>query len=262
MITSVNNERIKAAARLSKRRNREAAGLMLIEGVRLVRDAWQAGAHPQILFTAPALIAGNRHAHELIDEVESAGIEVATCSRAAFAKLADTVNPQGVAAIVPMPHLEAPRFADLVLLLDGVRDPGNAGTLIRSAEAAGVQMVVACPGTVDLFSDKVVRAGMGSHFRLPIRTCRTWTQVLETLGVGKRLYLADMQGTRAYDRVDWSRPSALVVGGEANGASEQAREAATIVNIPMLGSVESLNAGIAGAVILFEVARQRRERLR
>ncbi len=82
------------------------------------------------------------------------------------------------------------------------------------------------------------------------------------LGVGKHLYLADMGGTRSYDHVDWTQPSALVVGGEANGASKQARETATIVNIPMLGSAESLNAGIAGAVILFEAARQRRELMR
>ena len=143
-------------------------------------------------------------------------------------------------------------------MLDGLRDPGTAGTLIRSAEAAGVQAVLFCPGTVDPFNDKVVRAGMGAHFRLPIRACRSWTHVQKYLGVDKRLYLADASGTRSYDAVDWTQPSALIVGGEANGASDQAREAAMAVNIPMLGSAESLNAGMAGAVILFEAARQRR----
>ncbi len=262
MITSMSNERIKAAARLSRRRSRQATDVMLVEGVRLVRDAWQARVRPEVLFTAPALITGNRHALDLVDEIESAGVEVAACSEAVFAKLSDTVTPQGIAAIVPLPDLKAPPSADFVLLLDGVRDPGNAGTLIRSAEAAGVQAVIFCPGTVDPFNDKVVRAGMGAHFRLPIRTCGAWAQVVEELGEGKQLYLADMGGTRSYDHVDWTQPSALVVGGEANGAGEQAREAATVINIPMLGSAESLNAGIAGAVILFEAARQRRGLLR
>ncbi len=115
MITSVSNERIKAAARLSRRRSRQAIGVMLVEGVRLVRDAWQARVRPEVLFTAPALIAGNRHALELVDEIESAGVEVSACSEAVFAKLTDTVTPQGVAAIVPLPELEAPPSADLCL---------------------------------------------------------------------------------------------------------------------------------------------------
>jgi TrmH family RNA methyltransferase len=258
MITSVSNERIKAAARLSRRRSRQATGVILVEGMRLVRDAWQAGVQPQVLFTAPTLLAGNQHATDLVDEIESAGVEIAACSEAVFAKLTGTVTPQGVAAVVAMPDLDMPQSADLFLLLDGIRDPGNAGTLIRSAEAAGVQAVLFCPGTVDPFNDKVVRAGMGAHFRLPVRACHSWIHVQELLGADKHLYLADASGTRSYDAVDWTQPVALIVGGEANGASEQARAAAIAVNIPMLGSAESLNAGMAGSVILFEVARQRR----
>jgi len=231
---------------------------MLVEGVRLVRDAWQAGVRPQVLFVAPALIAGNRPATDLVAEIESVGVELAACSEAVFVKLTDTVTPQGVAAVVPLPDLEMPQSSDLFLLLDGIRDPGNAGTLIRSAEAAGAQAVLFCPGSVDPFNDKVVRAGMGAHFRLPIRVCRSWDDVQEYLGVDKRLYLADTSGTRSYDAVDWTQPAALIVGGEANGASDQAREAAMAVDIPMLGSAESLNAGMAGSVILFEAARQRR----
>lgn len=258
MITSTSNERIKAAAGLSKRRNRRQTGTMLLEGVRLVRDAWQAGVRPSALFIAPELTVGNEPAKQLAHEAGSLGVEVIACSTPVFAKLAGTVTPQGIAAVVPLPDLELPVEVDLLLLLDRVRDPGNAGTLLRCAEAAGVQAVIFCPDTVDPFNDKVVRAGMGAHFRMPIRVCSSWSHVREFVDEGKSLYLADSSGERTYDAVNWIRPSALVIGGEAGGASENARAAGEAIRIPMLGSAESLNAGMAGAVILFEAARQRR----
>ena len=258
MITSVGNERIKAAARLSKRRHRHETGTMLLEGVRLVRDAWQAGVRPLAVFVAPTLLSGNQPAQDLALEIESAGIELVSCSEPVFGKLTGTVTPQGIAAVVPLPALPMPDDADLLLLLDRVRDPGNAGTLLRSAEAAGVQAVIFCPDTVDPYNDKVVRAAMGAHFRLPICVCQAWTQVRDVLGPGLQLYLADAGGEQSYDAVDWTVPSALVVGGEADGAGADARAAATAIQIPMLGAVDSLNAGMAGAVILFEAARQRR----
>jgi TrmH family RNA methyltransferase len=150
-----------------------------------------------------------------------------------------------------------PERPTLILLLDQVREPGNAGALLRSAEAAGADLVIFAPNTVDPFNDKAVRAGMGSHFRLPLQICRTWEQVLGLLG-DIPLYLAEARADLAYDEMDWRRPAGLVVGGEADGASEEARRAATPIAIPMLGDAESLNAAVAGAVILFEAARQRR----
>jgi len=140
-----------------------------------------------------------------------------------------------------------------------VRDPGNAGTLLRSAEAAGVELVLCGPETVDPFNDKVVRAGMGAHFRLPLRICLDWPSVQSWLTSEQKLYVAQAGATIPYDQVAWLHPVALVVGGEASGASLAARSAAQPIAIPMQGNVESLNAAIAGAIILFEAARQRRQ---
>jgi TrmH family RNA methyltransferase len=146
----------------------------------------------------------------------------------------------------------------LTLLLDQVRDPGNAGTLLRSATAAGVELALFGPETVDPFNEKVLRAGMGAHFRLPIRTVASWEEMAAWLGA-QRFYLADASGPLDYDKVDWRVATTLAVGGEANGASAWIRERATSIRIPMMRATESLNAAVAGSIILFEAARQRRQ---
>ena len=138
-----------------------------------------------------------------------------------------------------------------------MRDPGNLGTILRSAEAAGVGQVLLAPGTVDAYNPKVVRGAMGAHFRLPLESL-DWPAIAERVA-GRAVWLADAAGEIAYDQVDWTAPSALIVGGEAAGAGQRAAELATgRVCIPMTGGAESLNAAMAATVILFEAARQRR----
>jgi TrmH family RNA methyltransferase len=119
-------------------------------------------------------------------------------------------------------------------------------------------LVIFAPDTVDPFNDKVLRAGMGAHFRLPLRTCQRWNDVRPLLHADQQIYLAEATASRAYDQVDWRAPVALIVGGEAAGASQEAQALAQPIAIPMLGRAESLNAAVAGAIILFEAARQRR----
>ena len=260
MITSVHNARIKAARKLTERKERYAAGLMLAEGVRLIGDAWAAGEQPQTLFYEPETVAANGQAAGLLAALEAAGCECLPCTPQVFGTLAGTVTPQGMVAVLPLPQRALPQPLDFALVLDGVRDPGNAGTLLRSAAAAGVQAAVFGPGCVDPFNDKVLRAGMGAHFRLPLRVCGQWAQVEQILDARSTLYLAEAGATLPYDAVDWRQPCALVVGGEAAGAGAGARAAATAIAIPMHNSVESLNAAVAGSIILFEAARQRRNR--
>ena len=142
-----------------------------------------------------------------------------------------------------------------------MRDPGNAGTLVRSAAAAGVDVVVFGPGSVDPFNDKVVRGGMGAHFRAPLRILANWADIRGTLGADLPIYLAEAGAGLAYDQMDWRRPAALMLGGEAAGASAEARRGAIPLHIPMHRNVESLNVGVAGSIILFEAARQRRRRI-
>jgi TrmH family RNA methyltransferase len=176
--------------------------------------------------------------------------------------MAETVTPQGILAVVPFPERPAPQHPELVLIVDAVADPGNLGTLLRSAEAAGVELVLLSEGTADVFNPKVVRGGMGAHFRLPMRWGMRWEDIAGAVQ-GLTVYLADVRGERSYDEVDWRRPAALIVSSEAHGPSPAARRLAhEAIYIPMQGQTESLNVGVAGSIILFEAARQRRSQAR
>jgi TrmH family RNA methyltransferase len=258
MITSTSNSRIKEARKLQRRRARHVQGLLLLEGVRLVRDALQAGIRPVVAFYVPDVVEANPAAQALVTALAQQRVELLACSPAVFATLAETMTPQGIAVVAPLPVLALPAVLRFSLVLDGVRDPGNAGTLLRSAEAAGVDGVIFAPETVDPYNEKVVRAAMGAHFRLPLRVCGTWDEAIALLSSVQTIYLADAAARQSYDAVDWTRPAALIVGGEAAGASRAARVAAQPLAIPMAGGAESLNAAVAGAVILFEAARQQR----
>jgi TrmH family RNA methyltransferase len=173
------------------------------------------------------------------------------------AAAADTVTPQGVVAAAPWPQVP-PTLPGLVLVLDAVQDPGNVGTLLRSAEAVGVAEVICIRGTADVYSPKVVRAAMGAHFGLPLRADVAWDDVDEALGAVDHTYGAVADATMPYFAPDWRQPSALIIGNEAGGISEEGLARATRqIAIPMIGRSESLNAAVAGSVILFEALRQR-----
>ena len=258
MITSLDNPRVKEARKLQRRRQRHKSNALLLEGVRLVRDAFQSGAAVREVYVAPELAAANDEAQQLLAKLAAARVDLLPCSTAVLASLTETVTPQGVVAVVTLPDLPLPAAIDFVLILDQVRDPGNAGTLLRAAEAAGVTLAIFGPETVDPYNDKVLRAGMGAHFRLPLRLCSDWSAIQSLLPAGLTFYLAQADAPLAYDAVDWHAPVALVVGGEADGASPTAYAVAQPIAIPMRGQVESLNAAMAGTVILFEAARQRR----
>jgi len=257
MITSSANQRIKDARKLLTRKGRHAAGLMLVEGVRLLTDAWRSGVKLETVFYAPDALT-SPEGLALLAELEAAGCVTLACTAALFATLSETTTPQGIAAVLPLPQLAWPAQPSLLLILDGVSDPGNAGTLLRSAEAAGCDGVIFAPGAVDPFNDKVVRAGMSAHFRMPLRICTTWSAVDALLPPGIACYLADAHAALDYATVAWRAPSVLVVSNEAHGASPDARARSIAVTIPMYGAGESLNAAVAGSVILFEAARQRR----
>jgi len=259
MITSTDNSRIKEARKLQRRRHRYKTGACFLEGVRLVGDALQSKAHFREVYFAPELVENQPAAQLLLTQLAATGVDCYACSVAVFAALAETVTPQGIAAVTALPQLPLPEMITLVLLLDQVRDPGNAGTLLRAAAAAGVDLVVFGPETVDPFNDKVMRAGMGAHFRLPLRICSTWPEMTALLPPEFPLYVAQAHASHTYDAVDWSMAAGLVVGGEAAGASASAYKVAQPIAIPMHGQVESLNAAMAGTVILFEAARQRRQ---
>jgi TrmH family RNA methyltransferase len=169
--------------------------------------------------------------------------------------LSETETPQGILAVLNNSRLPIPDSPSFILILDQIRDPGNLGTLLRTAAATGIDAVFLPPETTDVFAPKVVRSGMGAHFRLPIHSM-TWEDISEQTK-DLQVYLADMDGKSCWE-TDLRKPLALIIGGEAEGASDKARQLATQkISVPMAGNVESLNAGVAGSVLMFEVVRQR-----
>lgn len=157
--------------------------------------------------------------------------------------ISDTVTSQGVVAAVAIPSLTAVAADGLVLVLDGIADPGNAGSMLRTARAAGAAAVVAMPNTTDLWSPKALRAGMGAHFHLVLTN--EWPEREQVL-------LAAAGDGVPYWQVDWSRPTALIIGSEARGAGSAAvARSSARVTIPMAAGVESLNAAAAAAILLF-----------
>lgn len=258
MISSSQNSRIKLARSLAGRSKERRDGQAFIaEGIRLVEEALAAEWPFRFVFHTDALSARGA---KLLKRIKQQKIETEEVQRRVLASISDTETSQGVLAVLEYQLLPVPQAVDFLLILDAMREPGNLGTLLRTADAAGVQAVVLAPETVDAFAPKVVRAGMGAHFRLPIQSME-WPEIgrlVESMNLG--VCLADMRGTACWE-ADFRRPVALVIGGEAEGASEQARKAANrTVRIPMQGKAESLNAAVAGSILMFEVVRQRNAR--
>ncbi len=253
MITSTNNSKIKLVRALSGRaKDRRDAGAFLAEGVRLVEEANTASWPFRFVLYSDGLSDRGR---ELVRALQQKDIDVEQVDARLLQSLSETETSQGILAVLEPHELSIVDPLDFILIADAVRDPGNLGALLRSADAAGVQAVLLPPESVDPFSPKAVRAGMGAHFRLPIREM-SWEQIGDHCR-GLKIYLADMHGASCWN-VDFRSPLALIIGGEASGATEPARNLADgLVGIPMLGKAESLNAAVAGSVLVFEVLRQR-----
>ena len=256
VIASNSNPGIKTVRSLQRRKIRQQERAFVVEGMRAVHDVLDAGMVPRAIYVRDNFtldeVAWLRHS-----------VPVRRVLGPVFDTLTDVPHPQGILAVVPM--LEEPDFpgptadyAPMVLIVDAVRDPGNLGTLLRSAAGAGADHVVITPETVDPYHPRAVRAAMGAHARVPF-SHRTWDELTESLRRYDIVALADASADADYDRVSWLPSVALIVGGEAFGPTVAAKGLAGMrVAIPLACGVESLNAGVAGSLLLFEVARQRR----
>lgn len=261
MITSPQNPKIqRVRALLGRRQEREAARAFVLEGVRLVEEAQSAGWQAELVLYSSAL---STRGQSLLDNFRQAGSEVEELPPHLMQSISGTEAPQGILAVVRQQELPLPATLDFALIVDSVRDPGNLGTLLRTAAAAGVGAVLLAPGTTDAFAPKVLRAGMGAHFRLPLIEAG-WEHIREICknrsgSAPLNIYLAEAEeGTPGWD-LDLRPPVALVVGAEAEGVTPAARAAADgLVTIPMPGRSESLNAAVAASILLFEVVRQRK----
>ena len=255
MITSSQNSKIKLVrALLGRARERREANAFVVEGVRLVEEAVSSNWKVRFVLYDGTLSERGRLK---VEGLKSGGVEVEVISESLMKSLSETDTPQGILAVLEINQLPITPPLDFLLIPDQIRDPGNLGTLLRSAAATGVEAVLLPPETTDAFTPKVVRSGMGAHFRLPIRSL-TWEEIGRISKSARlQIYLADMDSTPCCE-VDLRQPLALIVGSEAEGASEAARKLAhQKISIPMTRNVESLNAGVAGSVLMFEVVRQR-----
>jgi RNA methyltransferase, TrmH family len=262
MITSAQNPRIqRVRALLDKRKQREQERAFVVEGVRLAEEALASGWPPDLVLHSSHL--GER-GQRLLNPFASGGAELLEISPQLMQSIAGTEAPQGILVVLPLPDQRAlplPDTLDFAIIADNLRDPGNLGTLLRTAAAAGAQAALLSPGTADAFAPKVLRAGMGAHFRMPV-IHSGWSEI-RAFCKDRRPPLVVITAEAEAEQDCWSadlrQPLALVISSEAEGASAEAKALANqSVTIPMPGQSESLNAAVAAGILLFEVVRQRR----
>lgn len=283
MITSTSNAQVKDLIRLQKKaRARDEEGVFLVEGTRM------AGEIPAERIARLYVSEGfTKKNSGFLQEMRSSGIRAEVMSDTVFAHISDTKTPQGVMAVVRRVEYE---FRDLlgapegmrgdapqseqggageadarskrphILVLDHLQDPGNLGTMFRTAEAAGATGILMSSDCVDIYNPKSIRSTMGAIFRLPFLYVDDLPGAIgELKAEGVRVYAAHLEGRHAYDEEDYRTGCAFLIGNEGNGLREETAACAdTRIRIPMEGQAESLNAAVAAAVLMFEAARQRR----
>lgn len=268
MIASTGNPKIKEIVQLQKKsRARREAGVFIAEGLRMAREVPE--DRLKKMYVTEEFY--QKH-HGEMPERSACQIEFVTSE--VFSYMSDTKNPQGILAVVQQNGCreedilgqsvwrgEAAKKADPhILVLEDIQDPGNLGTMFRTAEAAGVTGILMSRDCVDIYNPKVVRSTMGAIFRMPFVYVDDLAQ-----SVGKmkrqeiRVYAAHLEGKHAYDKEDYRGGTAFLIGNEGNGLRTETAECADVwIRIPMAGRAESLNAAVAAAVLMFEVSRQRR----
>lgn len=262
-ITSPQNMLMKEAAALKQKKYRDETGLFAVEGVRLAEEAVTAG------WDIAACIGKGQtfdqpRVQKIIDVLAGRSVRIVETTDAIYEKIAETDQPQGLTLLVKKrePKLEELKFSDsgFIVILDGVQDPGNVGTVIRTADAAGCSAVLLSRGCADLFSGKTIRATMGSIFHLPV-VDRLSTDDIEVYirQNSVKLCAATLDGAAIYDSADFTGPVAIAFGNEGNGLSSALLNLADErLFIPIYGRAESLNVATSAAVFLYEAARQRR----
>lgn len=263
MITSTSNAKIKRIVQLRKKKKaRDAEGVFLVEGIRMFREI------PEKLLQEIYISESceGKEGKEIRRRASACGIRPELVSDGVFAYLSDTQTPQGILCVVRQLSYSLEEVADApcphMLVLDRLQDPGNVGTILRTAEGAGVTGILLDGECADIYNPKTIRSTMGSIFRMPfyyIQDLEEGIRYLKKRGICT--YAAHLEGKRAYDEEDYRKPCAFLIGNEGNGLRPEIADLAdTYIRIPMAGEVESLNAAIASAVLMFEAGRQRRSR--
>ena len=251
-ITSAKNPVVRAMRALSDRKGRLEAGRFLVEGEVMIGEAQSCG------LAIRDVIADEAHG-DAAAALESAGARVFIVPRSLLESVCETKTPQGVCASFDLPRPLPPEDAPArVVAMDGTQDPGNVGTIWRTADAAGFGALLFGPGCADPLSPKVQRAAMGSGFRVPFMQAADLPAALRDLRArGWTVVASDLHGRDFYSRPDPGERFVLVIGSEARGISEAVRRAAdTLVKLPMRGGAESLNAAVAAGIMMYELTRE------
>ena len=256
VLTNVRAPKVARARRLLKRGFRESDGAFLAEGPQACREGALAGKVTQLFLTQEAL---DRYP-EIVATVENSGAEITLCNSTVIEQFSSTVTPQGMTAVVRMwdqnPDAIFHASAKLVVALTAVRDPGNAGSVIRVADAAGADGVIMSSDSVDLFNPKVVRSSVGSLFHLPIAIGQNLAETISTArSNGMQVLAADTGGISLYGDADLAKPTLWIFGNEAWGIPKEILELVDhVVSIPIYGQAESLNLATASALCLYASA--------
>jgi len=260
-IASLSNPRVKDVVRLRQRSHRDESGLMLIEGYREVKRALDNRHNPAQLFYCPDLFQGSNEP-ALVERCRAAGAEILESTAPVFRKLAYRDRPEGLLAVAPqvrrtLASLRLPRNP-LLVVAESIEKPGNLGTILRSADAAGVHAVIVCDRCTDINNPNVVRASIGTLFSLPVAEASSADTLAWLAGHGVRIVAATPHAATLYTAADLTRSAAVVLGAEQYGLSEiWLKRADVTVRIPMLGQADSLNVAAAATILLFEAVRQR-----
>jgi TrmH family RNA methyltransferase len=247
-IVSPQNPRIKAWRALNKRRSREEQGAFIAEGEHMVQEALRENAALELLCDADQTA---RYAALL-----ASGPPVTLLSPRAFAAICDAKTPQGIAAVCALPaSTPLPLLGPRVIALNGLQDPGNAGTILRTMDAAGFTGLIADENTADLYAPKALRASMGAVFRVPMHSCGSLAEALSHLD-GYDIVAADLQGTPFFSRPRLRGHVCLVIGSEGAGIAPGVLNKATYrLKLPMPGKAESLNAAVAAGIMMYDLLR-------
>lgn len=260
-ITSTSNPRIKALVRLRTRRERDTTGTFLVEGYRELTRALDAGVRIETLYTCDELyLGGNEPA--LVARVASDGSEIVPVAPEPFAKASYRDRPEGLVAVARQFDTSLDRIDldddPLLLVVEAIEKPGNLGTMLRTADAAGVRGVVVTDPTTDPFNPNVVRASLGTLFTVPVAVTDTPAAIAHLARHGVTTFATTPDATLPHSAADLTGPVAIVVGSEQYGLSDTWLTGADErIVIPMPGSVDSLNAAMAAGIVIFEALRQR-----
>ncbi len=257
-ITGLQNPVVKAAAELKQKKYRQQQGLFLAEGLRTVEEAVRYGRVQSIFYKA----VEDERTRSVLEEAAAKNVKLICVSEGVMKKIADTETPQGVLAVCEMPACSVEELlatGKMLLVLDRVGDPGNIGTMLRTADAAGLGGLVLLKGSADIYAPKTVRASMGSLFHLPVIGGVSEAELISSARkAGYELLVTCLDGADNLYKADLRGRLAFVMGNEANGVTESLLAAADKrVFIPMQGRAESLNVAMAAGVVMFEALRQR-----